>query len=76
MVERTFTVTVPAAWNIANCEVTAFVSEYQSEVYQARTVAADGGFTLVAGSLGQVPEPYQTGTNGAVSASAQTCSIK
>lgn len=66
MVERTFTVTVPAAWNIANCEVTAFVSEYQSEVYQARTVAADGGFTLVAGSLGQVPEPYQTGTNGAV----------
>lgn len=63
MVDRTFTFTVPAAWNIANCEVTAFVSEYQSDVYQARTVAADGGHTLVAGSLGQVAEPYQSGAN-------------
>lgn len=62
-VDRTYTLTVPAAWNIANCEVTAFVGEYQSDVYQARTVAADGGRTLVAGSLGQVPEPYQSGTS-------------
>ena len=62
-VDRTFTLTVPAAWNIANCKVTAFVGEYQSDVYQARTVPADGGFTLVAGSLGQVADPYQSGAS-------------
>ena len=44
-VERTYTFTVPAEWNIADCEVVAFVSEYQGEVYQARSIAADGGFT-------------------------------
>ena len=64
-VDRTYTLTVPATWNIANCEVTAFVGEYQSDVYQARTVAADGGFTLIAGSLGQVAAPYQSGANAA-----------
>lgn len=62
-VDRTYTMTVPAAWNIANCKVTAFVGEYQSDVYQARTVVADGGHTLVAGSLGQVSDPFQSGSS-------------
>ncbi len=62
-VDRTYTLTVPAAWNIANCKVTAFVGEYQSDVYQARTVDANGGFTLIAGSLGQVAAPYQSGAS-------------
>ena len=66
-VDRTYTMTVPAAWNIANCEVTAFVGEYQSDVYQARTVAADGGQTLVAGSLGEVTDPYQGGASASTS---------
>lgn len=61
-VDRTYTMTVPAAWNIANCEITAFVGEYQSDVYQARSVAADGGRTLVAGSLSEFSSPYQSST--------------
>jgi hypothetical protein len=50
-VTRTYTLNVPAEWDIANCEVVAFASEYQSEVYQAREVKADGGTTLVFGTL-------------------------
>lgn len=49
---RTYTLNVPVEWDIANCEVVAFASEYRSEVYQAREVKADGGTTLVVGSLG------------------------
>ena len=45
LVSRTYTFTVPEGWDIANCEVVAFVSEYQGEIYQARAVGADGGFT-------------------------------
>lgn len=44
-VERTYTFTVPEEWDIADCEVVAFVSEYQGEVYQACSAIADGGFT-------------------------------
>ncbi len=62
-VDRTYTMTVPATWNIDNLKVTAFVGEYQSDVYQAQTVAANGGFTLVAGSLSQTSEPYQSGAS-------------
>ncbi|MBL0126722.1 MAG: Omp28-related outer membrane protein [Flavobacteriales bacterium] len=63
LVERTYTFTVPGTWNIANCEVAAFVSEYQSEVYQARSVPADGGTTLVIGALTGDPQPYRAGTS-------------
>jgi len=45
LVSRTYTFAVPEAWDIANCEVVAFVSEYQAEIYQARSVMANGGFT-------------------------------
>lgn len=45
LVARSYSFTVPEAWDIANCEVVAIVSEYQGEIYQARSVMADGGFT-------------------------------
>lgn len=63
-VDRTYDFVVPAEWNIANCEVTAFISEYQSDVYQAREVAADGGTTLVIGSLAGEGQPYRPGQSG------------
>ncbi len=62
-VDRTYTYTVPAAWNVGNCEVTAFVGEYQSDVYQSQTIPADGGTTLVTGLLTQDPAPYKGGTS-------------
>ncbi|MEO8590340.1 MAG: Omp28-related outer membrane protein [Flavobacteriales bacterium] len=64
LVERTYTIPVPPEWVIANCEVSAFVSEYQSEVYQARNVAADGGTTLVVGDLQGDTQPYRSGSDG------------
>ncbi|MGB5071925.1 MAG: Omp28-related outer membrane protein [Flavobacteriales bacterium] len=63
MIDRTFTMTVPATWNMTNCKVIAFVGEYQSDVYQARTIAAIGGTTLVTGLLTQDAAPYRNGTN-------------
>ncbi|MCB0764578.1 MAG: Omp28-related outer membrane protein [Flavobacteriales bacterium] len=65
LVERTYTFTIPSTWNIANCEVVAFVSEDKREVYQAREVAMDGGTTLVVGDLAGDVQPYRSGTNGA-----------
>ncbi|HNK42064.1 MAG TPA: Omp28-related outer membrane protein, partial [Flavobacteriales bacterium] len=63
-VDRTYTMAVPPEWNIANCEVVAFISEYQTEVYQARDVAADGGTTLVIGSMAGNGQPYRPGQDG------------
>ncbi|HRH38575.1 MAG TPA: Omp28-related outer membrane protein, partial [Flavobacteriales bacterium] len=62
-VERTYVFPVPAEWNIANCMVAAFVSEYQSEVYQAREVTANGGTTLVIGSMTGDAQPFRPGAN-------------
>jgi hypothetical protein len=45
LVQRTFTFTLPEEWVVENCEVVAFVSEGQSEVYQARSVEVNGGIT-------------------------------
>lgn len=67
-VDRVYTYSVPATWNMANCEVVAFVSEYQSEVYQAREVAADGGTTLVIGELVGDPQPYRGGADATLTA--------
>lgn len=64
-VERTYTYTVPSTWNMANCQVVAFVSEYQSEVYQAREVAAIDGTTLLIGSLQSDAQAYRAGSTGA-----------
>lgn len=64
-VTRTYVYNVPAAWDISNCEVVAFVSEYQEEVYQVREVVADGGTTLVIGDLGLTsPYDHAAGSNG------------
>lgn len=65
MIERTYTYVVPEEWNVANCQVVAFIGEYQSEVYQAREVIADGGTTLVIGSLVSSGDPYRPGSAGA-----------
>lgn len=60
LVSRSYTYTVPEAWDIANCDVVAFVSEYQGEVYQARSVMADGGFTMAIapGSIEAATPPF------------------
>jgi hypothetical protein len=47
----TYTYALPNNWVEANCKVVAFIGEYQSDVYQAREVAVDGGTTLVIGEL-------------------------
>lgn len=60
-VERTYTYVVPDTWTVANCKVVAFVGEYQSDVYQAREVVADGGTTLVIGGLAGDPLPFRPG---------------
>lgn len=65
LVERTYTYTVPEEWVIGNCKVVAAVGEYQTDIYQAREVAAVGGTTLVIGTLSGDPQPYRPGTNGA-----------
>jgi hypothetical protein len=64
-VVRTYTYNVPLDWNIQNCEVVAFVSEYQSEVYQVREVPANGGTTLVVGEFATSGSPYAAGADGA-----------
>ena len=60
-VTRTYSYTVPAGWDAAQCEVAAYVGEYQGEVYQAVAVAAQGGTTTglfeSAGSI-NVAAPY------------------
>lgn len=63
-VERTYTYALPEEWNAANCEVVAFIGEYQSTVYQAREVALNGGTTLLIGALTVDPQPYLGGVNG------------
>ncbi len=65
LVERTYTYAVPSTWNISNCEVVAFVSEYQTEVYQVKAVPANGGTTLVIGALQGDAQPYRGGTASA-----------
>ncbi len=59
-VQRSYTFTVPTEWDITDLQVVAFVGAYQGEVFQARSVSADGGFTTgeVEGALSaDVPEP-------------------
>ncbi|MBV6403327.1 MAG: Omp28-related outer membrane protein [Flavobacteriales bacterium] len=63
-VTRTYTYNVPVGFDIANCEVVAFISEDHSDVYQAREVVADGGTTLVIGGLDGPATPYAAGTGG------------
>lgn len=64
-VTRTYTYTVPTDWDISNCQVVGFVSEFKTEVYQVRQVPADGGTTLIVGELASTAgNAYQAGSNG------------
>ncbi len=67
-VDRTYVYTVPSTWVMDNCVVVAHVGEYQSEVYQAREVAAIGGSTLVIGNLQGDAQPYRGGVSGTLTA--------
>ncbi|MEO8069012.1 MAG: Omp28-related outer membrane protein [Flavobacteriales bacterium] len=64
-VTRSYTWNVPVDLNIANCEVVAHVGEYQTDVYQAREVAADGGSTLIIGNVTLTSaSDHAAGSNG------------
>ncbi|MBK9275448.1 MAG: Omp28-related outer membrane protein [Flavobacteriales bacterium] len=71
-VTRTYTYNVPVDFDIAHCEVVAFISEDQSEVYQVREVMADGGTTLLIGGLDGPTTPYAAGTSGSSTAFGAT----
>jgi hypothetical protein len=47
--QRTYTYTVPAGWNIANCRMVAYVGEYQGAIHNAVEVEANN-------SINGVPE--------------------
>ncbi len=64
LVERTYTYTWPAEWNIQNCQIVAFIGEDHHDVYQAREISANGGTTLVIGDLQADAQPYRPGQNG------------
>lgn len=59
---REYTYTLPETYVAENCDVIAFVGEYQSDIYQAREVPLTGGTTLVIGDLTDVAQPYAGGT--------------
>lgn len=61
----TYTYTLPDTWVAANCDVVAFIGENQSDVYQAREVAVDGGTTLVIGELTNDGALHAGATSGA-----------
>ncbi len=63
-VDRTYVYDMPTTWNADNCQVVAYIGEYQSEVYQTREVEAVGGTTLVIGSFTGDPQPFKGGQNG------------
>ncbi|MCB0794226.1 MAG: Omp28-related outer membrane protein [Flavobacteriales bacterium] len=67
---RTFTYNVPLDFDIANCEVVAFLGEYQSDVYQSREVAADGGETLVISDMVPSADVYAQSVQQAPAGSA------
>ncbi|MBL7955465.1 MAG: Omp28-related outer membrane protein [Flavobacteriales bacterium] len=56
---RTYSYTIPEDWNVENCSVVAYVSEYKGTIYQVREFPATGGSTVnleekEAGALGDV----------------------
>ncbi len=55
LVQRSYAFDIPEEWDIANCEVVAFIGEYQGEVYQAREVDAQDGSTGVNAPITALP---------------------
>lgn len=60
----TYTYVLPESADPTKFEVTAFIGENQSDVYQARTVAFDGGATWVPGSLQDLSGTVDAGQGG------------
>ena len=68
---RQYTYNVPMSFDIASCDVVAFIGEYQGAVYQAHEVIADGGTTLIVGSLDlSSSSSYASGSNGSTTSFA------
>jgi Outer membrane protein Omp28 len=55
--QDTYTFVVPLEWDIANCNVVAFVGEYQGEVYQAIELDASDFSTGVNDAAAPLPVP-------------------
>lgn len=51
LVKKQYTYTVPDSFNIENCEVAAFISQTKQEIYSGAEVKANGGRTIVLGTL-------------------------
>lgn len=51
LVKKQYTYTVPDSFNIENCEVAAFISQTKQEIYSGAEVKANGGRTVVLGTL-------------------------
>ncbi len=51
LVKKQYTYTVPDSFNIENCEIAAFVSQTKQEIYSGAEVKANGGKTIVLGTL-------------------------
>lgn len=51
--QRTYTYTVPAAWNMENCHVVAFVGEFQGQVHNAVEVAANSATSVAERGAGK-----------------------
>lgn len=45
-VSRTYTLTIPSTWNLAELDVVAFAGETNGVIHQVRSVDADGGMTV------------------------------
>ncbi len=65
LVKRSYTYTVPAEFNIAHCDVAAFMAEGQQEIYTGAKVAAMGGTTLQVGTLNIDNTQAKTVSSGA-----------
>lgn len=51
LVKKQYTYTVPENFVIENCDITAFVSQSKQEIYNGTEVKADGGKTIVLGTM-------------------------
>lgn len=49
LVNRMYSLVVPATWNLADLDVVAFVGDANGDVHQVRSVDADGGATVSIG---------------------------
>ncbi len=69
--KKTYTYTVPDNFDVANCDVAAFVAEDQQEIYTGAKVAAMGGTTQQVGEMstdGPIAKTVATKTDGQFSA--------